>query len=399
MRRNILGLGIVVFLTTFFALIPNLLGQSIGLDPVLFSGKPISGIKTMATFGPRVIANARSSVGTTANNIVGTQGCISVFNFSTGTPDGRMGSASRPSGVGVEIETADDFILSRATTINSATFYGLLPSGAPLSSINFVGVELYHVFPVDSVDPPSGMVPTRANSPSDNAFDSRDSDAGNLTFTAVIVSGGFTVNNTVVNGINKSPNQTTMGEGPATGEEVFFNVTFTSPFVLPPDHYFFKPTVGLTSGTFLLLSTIGPPLFTGDLQAWIRNTNLDPDWLRIGTDIVGGNPAPRFNEAFSLSGVLTTCLQDDSNPANVVVFNAQTGEYSFCCGGQLFSGVGTVTARGCIVTIQDFSGDRRVLVKFDGGVNAGTASLQSPPGNTRCTITDRNTTNNSCACQ
>jgi len=242
------------------------------------------------------------------------------------------------------------------------------------------------------------MVPTRVNSPSDNAFDSRDSDAGNLTFTAVIVSANFNVANSVVNGINKIPNQTTGGEGPVTGQEVFFNVTFTTPFVLAPDHYFFKPTVGLTSGNFLLLSTTTPPLFTGDLQAWIRNTNLDPDWLRIGTDIVGGNPAPRFNEAFSLSGVFTTCLQDDSNPANVVVFNEQTGEYSFCCAGQLFTGQGTVVSRGCIVTIQDNSVDRRVLIKFDGSVNAGAASLQSPPGSTRCTISDRNTTNNSCVC-
>ena len=30
---------------------------------------------------------------------------------------------------------------------------------------------------------------------------------------------------------------------------------------------------------------------------------LDPDWLRVGTDIVGGNPAPTFNAAFSLDGV------------------------------------------------------------------------------------------------
>ena len=29
---------------------------------------------------------------------------------------------------------------------------------------------------------------------------------------------------------------------------------------------------------------------------------LDPDWLRVGTDIVGGMPAPTFNAAFSLSG-------------------------------------------------------------------------------------------------
>jgi hypothetical protein len=29
---------------------------------------------------------------------------------------------------------------------------------------------------------------------------------------------------------------------------------------------------------------------------------LAPDWLRIGTDIIGGTPAPTFNMTFSLSG-------------------------------------------------------------------------------------------------
>ena len=36
-----------------------------------------------------------------------------------------------------------------------------------------------------------------------------------------------------------------------------------------------------------------------DLQAWIRNANLAPDWLRIGTDIIG---AGTFNMTFSLTG-------------------------------------------------------------------------------------------------
>src|SRR5262249_44693013 len=39
-----------------------------------------------------------------------------------------------------------------------------------------------------------------------------------------------------------------------------------------------------------------------DLQAWIRNANLDPDWLRVGTDIVGGANPPTFNGAFTLNG-------------------------------------------------------------------------------------------------
>jgi MYXO-CTERM domain-containing protein len=44
-----------------------------------------------------------------------------------------------------------------------------------------------------------------------------------------------------------------------------------------------------------------PAGFT-DLQSWTRDALLDPDWLRIGTDIVGGNPAPTFNAAFELTG-------------------------------------------------------------------------------------------------
>ena len=51
-----------------------------------------------------------------------------------------------------------------------------------------------------------------------------------------------------------------------------------------------------------------PPstVFAPDLQSWIRNANLDPDWLRIGTDIVGPNPAtaPTFNGAFSVTGLV-----------------------------------------------------------------------------------------------
>jgi hypothetical protein len=40
----------------------------------------------------------------------------------------------------------------------------------------------------------------------------------------------------------------------------------------------------------------------GDLQAWIRNSDLAPDWLRIGTDIIGGTTPPTFNMTFSLAG-------------------------------------------------------------------------------------------------
>ena len=85
---------------------------------------------------------------------------------------------------------------------------------------------------------------------------------------------------------------------------------FTTPFTLPADHYFFVPQVELSTGDFFWLSSVRPIVAPGtpfppgvtDLQSWMRNENLDPDWLRIGTDIVGGATPPTFNLAFELDG-------------------------------------------------------------------------------------------------
>ncbi len=229
-----------------------------------------------------------------------------VVLFDSGTPDGRMATASRP-GVGgkAEIESADDFITGTSYTVNSASFTGLITGTAP--SVGEVTVEIYRVFPKDSTNPPSGNVPTRTNSPSDNAFDTRDTLAGSLTFTTTTLNPSFTAANSVLNGINKSPNQTTGGEGAVTGTEVQFNVKFSTPFNLPADHYFFIPQVQVTGGEFYWLSAPKPIAgafgFVPDLQSWVRNNALQPDWLRIGTDIVGGATPPTFNASFSLTGV------------------------------------------------------------------------------------------------
>lgn len=233
------------------------------------------------------------------------------FFFSTGNPDGRLGALSRPASPGkIETETADDFVLTQTTAITRAVITGLIPPGTPLSQVSNVEVELYHVFPLDSANPPSGNVPTRVNSPADVeiAAATRDGSNGTLRFTASLLNGSFTVLNSVVNGIHKIPNVTTGGEGSRTGEEVEITIDFTTPILLPAGHYFFRPEVLVTGGDFLYLSAprpiVSPPgtLFTPDLQAWIRNSNLAPDWLRIGTDIVGGVTPPTFNMTFSLSG-------------------------------------------------------------------------------------------------
>jgi hypothetical protein len=232
------------------------------------------------------------------------------FSFSTGDPDGRMATGSRPDGAGkIEIESADDFILTSPTTINSATFTGLLTGNVTTADIGEVRIEIYRVFPKDSVDPPSGNVPTRTNSPSDVEFADRDTASAGLSFTVDLLNSNFTATNSVLNGITMKPNQTTGGEGPVTGTEVQFDVSFALPFVLPADHYFFVPQVEIADplGEFFWLSAPKPIIapgtpFAPDLQSWIRDADLDPDWLRIGTDIVGGVSPPTFNAAFTLNG-------------------------------------------------------------------------------------------------
>jgi hypothetical protein len=233
----------------------------------------------------------------------------SPFFFSTGNPDGLIATLSRTASTGkLETETADDFITTAPTLINSATFTGLLVGGATPANVLDVEIELYHVFPVDSASPPDGRVITRKNSPSDNNFAAADANLGQLSFTVTVLDPRFTALNSVVNGINPLPNQFTGGEGAVTGEEVRFNVAFTTPFSLGADHVFFRPEVNLGSaGDFLWLSApkpIVPPgtPFSADLQTWIRNDGpgaLAPDWERIGTDVTHQGP---FNAAFTLSG-------------------------------------------------------------------------------------------------
>jgi hypothetical protein len=236
------------------------------------------------------------------------------FSFSTGDPDGKMATAARPdTGGKFEIESADDFILDAMTAITGASFTGLL-AGTSLSSIGDVRVEIYRVFPKDSgVGRTSGpptfstpQAPTRVNSPSDVALAERDIASSNLAFSTTDL-GSFTVLNSVQpGGIHPAPGFHTGGDGAITGEEVKFDVTFTTPFTLAADHYFFVPQVEVTDadGNFFWLSapkpiTGGTGAFLGDLQSWTRDEALEPDWLRVGTDITGQGP---FNAAFSLSG-------------------------------------------------------------------------------------------------
>ena len=256
--------------------------------------------------------------------------------FSTGNPDGKIATATRPASAGkFEIESADDFVITSQTSITNATFTGLITGGSPLSSIGQVRVEIYRVFPFDSdvartSGPPTfstPQVPTRVNSPSDVELEDRDTSPppGNLSFTTTDLGSFSALNSVKPGGIHPIPDFHTGGNGPITGEEVQFNVTFTTPFSLPADHYFFVPQVEITNpaGDFFWLSAPRPIVPPGtpfpagftDLQSWTRDQMLDPDWLRVGQDIVGGSPFPTFNAAFTLVGEV-------SEPASLSLLGA-----------------------------------------------------------------------------
>jgi len=276
---------------------------------------------------------------------------------NTGNTDGKLGALSRrPTANKAETETADDFFLKQTTVLTGATITGLVFPAAPLANIANVEVELYHVFPLDSAnpDPLAGNVPSRTNSPSDVEIDSatRDGSLGSLRFSTTLLDGNFSVLNSVVNGINKKPLSTTHGDGPETGEEVEIAITFSKPIVLPAGRYFFRPEVLVNGADFLYLSAPKPILapgsaIVGDLQAWIRNSRLSPDWLRIGTDVIGttvvGGTAPTFNMTFSLSGaalqVSGTPGQEDCHEVTISGLAEQFGSVSSAASALGFSSV------------------------------------------------------------
>src|SRR5262249_9472311 len=110
------------------------------------------------------------------------------------------------------------------------------------------------------------------------------------------------------------------------------------------------------------------------------------------TDAAGNTASCSFSVT-----VFDVCIQDDSNPNTVLLFNSQTGEYKFCCGGTTYTGVGTVTVRGCLMSLTH-TADRRVSALVDKSTFKASATLQSPPGTLKCSITDRDIRNSSCNC-
>ncbi len=115
------------------------------------------------------------------------------------------------------------------------------------------------------------------------------------------------------------------------------------------------------------------------------------------TDTSGNTATCTFSVA-----AFSFCLQDETNPGNFDLISPFTGDYSFFCNGvQIASGRGTLNVKGCQGSIEHQKGDRRVFMEWDtvgaGGKGAGTAIVQLGVNNTKCQITDKNMSNNTCA--
>jgi hypothetical protein len=303
-----------------------------------------------------------------------------------------MGTAAEPASTTngmVEFETADDFVLPTETQITQATFTGLLTGGATIADVNDVTVMFYQVFPKGSDLTRTQGVPTRVNSPADIELVFRDFPvpATNVTIApAPGVVNPFTVNNSVTMASQITPRGANMPTS-AMGTAVQFTLTFTTPLDLPPDHYFFDPEVGFVNtvamGThFLWLSAprpIVPPgtPFSPDLQAWERDTpGIGPDWLRIGTDIVGGTPPPTFNELFSLTGT-TFPLSISGLSQNAAAEGS--GDVALTVNGSNFTNQSTVLWNGVPLTTTFQNGQLQAVIP---------ASLLADEGMANITVAD-----------
>jgi hypothetical protein len=278
----------------------------------------------------------------------------SVFFFSTGAPDGKIATISEPPNAHnahVEFESADDFVLNTETVIQHASFTGLLTGGAKLKDVSNVFLTIYRLFPNDSDLTRTPKVPTRVNSPADNEIANFDSAVGDLRFQSRLLNTHFTAQASVSSADKISV--ASGGNGAATGQEVEYDVTFNAKLDLPAGHYFFVPKIGLSDkapagADFLWLSAPKPIAapgtpFSPDLQTWMRNDpGLAPDWLRIGTDIIGGTA---FNGSFSLAGVtvppkITTLSQSSATEGSA--------ELTITLNGSNFTNLSTVLVNGLL---------------------------------------------------
>lgn len=149
----------------------------------------------------------------------------------------------------------------------------------------------------------------------------------------------------------------------------------------------------------VVLNTIRMPLslFAGVNLADIRTIQFKYNQRATGALLITDIAFTSNTVSAIPSVVLDKCLVDDSS-GNAISFNSMTGDYTVCCGLTTMSGRGTLLTKGGLLTITDYTANRRVTINLDSTQRKGSASVQSPPGVTFCTIIDRDITNSTCTC-
>ncbi|HKP12925.1 MAG TPA: delta-60 repeat domain-containing protein [Blastocatellia bacterium] len=130
-----------------------------------------------------------------------------------------------------------------------------------------------------------------------------------------------------------------------------------------------------------------------------RAVAIQQDGKIVVAGTVGSATQFDFGLARYLTSTFNLCLQDESN-GNLLQVNTATGEYLFSnCAGLTVGGTGTLTKRGSLIALQHNAADRRVSASIDTATNRATASIQLFSQGRTFSITDRNITNNTCACR
>ena len=117
----------------------------------------------------------------------------------------------------------------------------------------------------------------------------------------------------------------------------------------------------------------------------------------VGTTLVNctaPNGCGGENLACSFSVTLAAqslTVVDFGGSGSSFTIDVATGQYTFTCGdGFSLSGTGMVRIHGSVITLEDMSPDRCVMIMIDLSVGRAIATLKSPMGLLRCTVQGRN---------
>lgn len=130
-----------------------------------------------------------------------------------------------------------------------------------------------------------------------------------------------------------------------------------------------------------------------------QSVAISGDTIVVGAQLsdVGGNSDQGSAYIFD-NTPFDLCLQDDSARSRQLVFNSLTGDYVFCDNSVTIGGVASVTRKGNTITLNHTTTGYRLLASVSLDTRRGSASMRIFASGAVFTITDRNTSNNTCSC-